>query len=97
MIDWCDEEFKFWPKNINLTPREEKWLEDKVMKIFKRLTQTGLVPYFLASMMKQENKSAPCPYDSVQFLTLLHTYRCSNQFEHIYSISGCIEDVDSRL
>ena len=32
MIDWCDEEFNFWPTNISLSPAEEKWLEDEFVK-----------------------------------------------------------------
>ena len=37
MIDWCDDEYNFWPTDINLSPAEEKWLEDIVVKKgFKR-------------------------------------------------------------
>ena len=65
MIDWCDEEYNFWPTDINISPAEEKWLEEEVLKKgFKRVTQTGLVPYYMALRIRKE-KSGQCPYDRV--------------------------------
>ena len=71
MIDWCDEEFNFWPTDISLSPAEEKWLKEEfVKKGFKQFTQTVLVPYPMASRMRQKDKSASCLYDSVHPLAL---------------------------
>ena len=45
MIDGCDEDLIFWQTDISLSPGEEKWLEDEVVKKgFRWLTQTDLVP-----------------------------------------------------
>ena len=55
MIDWCDEENNFWPTDINLSPAEEKWLEDEVVKKgFKRFTQTSLVLYYMAFRIRKK-------------------------------------------
>ena len=55
MIDWCDEEYNFWPTDINLSSAEEKWLEEEVVKKgFKRFTQTGLVPYYMALRIRKK-------------------------------------------
>ena len=57
MIDWCDVEYKFWPTDISLSPAEEKWLEEEVVKKgFKRFTQTGLDPYYMALPIRKKKK-----------------------------------------
>ena len=89
MIDWCDEEYIFLPTDINLSSAEEKWLEDEILKKgFKRFTQAGLVPYYMASRMRMRERSGSYPYDRVHPLALQYAYKCSNQCEHIYSESG---------
>ena len=35
MFDWCDEEFDSWQKNITLSPAEETWLEEEIVKALK--------------------------------------------------------------
>ena len=98
MIDWCNEEYNFWLTDISLSPAEEKWLEEEVLKKgFKRFTQTGLVSYYMASGMRKKDRSGPCPYDRVHPLALLHAYQCSNQCEHIYSKSGLGKHVNRRI
>ena len=83
---------------FSLSPAEEKWLQDKVVKKgFKRFTQTGLASYYMASTMRQKDRSGPCPYDSVHPLVLPYAYKCSNQCEHIYSESGFGKLVDCRM
>ena len=49
VIDWCDKEYNFWSTDIRRSLAEVKWLEEEVTKGFKRFTQTGLVPYYVAS------------------------------------------------
>ena len=64
IFDWCDDEYNYWPTDINLLLAEEKWLKEEVVKNgFKRFTQSGLVPYYMASRMRKEERSGPCPYD----------------------------------
>ena len=59
------------PTDTRLSLAEEKWLEDEfVKKGFKRFTQMGLAPHYMASRMKKKDESAPCPYDSVIPLAL---------------------------
>ena len=49
MIDWCDEEYNFFPIDINLSPPNKKLLEVEVVKKdFKRFTQTGFALYYMA-------------------------------------------------
>ena len=58
MIDWCDGEYHFWPTDINLSPKEEKWLEEEVVKKgFKRCTETGLASYYMASRMRKKERN----------------------------------------
>ena len=98
MIDWCDEKFNFWPTNISLSPAEQKLLEDEVVKRgFKRFTQMGLVPYYMALRMRKKYRSAPCPYDSVHSLALPYAYQWTNQCEHMYSESGLGKHVDRMI
>ena len=50
-------EYNFWPTDISLSPAEEKWLEDEVVKkSFKRLTHTGFIPYFMASRTRKKER-----------------------------------------
>ena len=98
MIDWCDEGYNFWPTDINLSPAEEKWLEDEVVnKGFKRFTQTGLVPYYMSSRMRKKERSSPCPYDKVHPFALPYVYKCFNHCEHIHSKSVLGKHVDRKI
>ena len=98
MIDWCHEEYNFGPTDISLSPAEEKWLEEEVVKkVFKRFSQTGLVPYYMASKLRKKERSGSCPYDSVHSLALPYAYQCLNQCEHIYSESGLGKGADRRI
>ena len=98
MIDWCDEKYNFWPKDINLSLAEEIWLEQEVVKEgFKRFIQTGLILYYMASKMRKKDRSGACPYDRVHSLALQYAYKCSNQCEHIYSEFGLGKHVDRRI
>ena len=98
LIDGYDKEFNFSPTNISLSQAEEKWLEDEVVKKgFKRFTQAGLIPYYITKRMRKKNRSAPCPYESVDPLALPYAYQCSNQCEHICSRSGGGKHVDRRI
>ena len=57
MIDWHDEDYNFWPTDIYLSPAEEKWREDEVVKKgFKQFTQSGLAPYCMALRIRKKNK-----------------------------------------
>ena len=98
MIDWCDEEYNYWPTDINLSTTEEKCLEEEVVKKgFKKFTQTGLVPYYMAPRMRKKDSSGPCSYDSVYPLALWYAYEDSNQCEHIYSESGHGKHVSRKI
>ena len=98
MIDWCDEKYNFWPINIYLSPAEEKWLEEDVVKKgFKRFNQTGLVPYYMALRIQKKKKSVQCPYDRVHPLAMQFPYKCSNQCEHIYSECGSLKHVNRKI
>ena len=48
-------------------------------------------------MVSKMNKSAPCPYNTVHSLAQPYAYQCSNQCEHVYSKSGDVKHVDSRI
>ena len=78
-------------------PQGKIWLENKVLKKeFKRFTQTGLIPYFMSSTNPKKDKNAPCPFDSVHLLVLIHAFHCSNQCENIYPDPRHVEHVDNR-
>ena len=65
--------------DISFSPAEEKSLEDDVVKkVFKRLTHTYLVPYYMASTMRKKDSCAPCSYHIVHPLVLPYAYQCSN-------------------
>ena len=66
MIDCCVKEFNIWLADISLSLAEEMWLDEEVSKNrLNRVTQTGLVQYYMASIMKKEDRSATCSYAGV--------------------------------
>ena len=57
MIVWCNEKFNFWPTDSSLSPAEENWLKNEVVKKgLKRFTQTCLVLYHMASRMQRKTE-----------------------------------------
>ena len=56
MVDWCEEEYNFWPTDINLSSPKENWLEEEVVKKgLKWFTLNCLVAH---NMTSRERKRA---------------------------------------
>ena len=56
MIDWCDEEYNFLLTDINLSPAEEKWMEDEVVKKGFQKIHSNCFGYILHGIKNEKEK-----------------------------------------